>query len=56
MTTSNVDITFPADNVRVSKSTMRTQYTTIRDELDVIFAKIGEAGRLAYGEDSIWDT
>jgi len=48
MTTSQVDVTIPTDNVRVSKATMRTQFTTIRNELNVLFSRIGEAGRLAF--------
>ncbi len=56
MTDSAVDITFPTDNVRVSKSTMRTQFTTIRDELDVLFDRSGVPGKLAFGEASLWAT
>lgn len=48
MTTSDLDVTFPVDNTRVQKSTWRAQNVIIRDELNVLFKRIGEAGILAF--------
>jgi|TARA_Y100000310_G_scaffold345109_1_gene461853 hypothetical protein len=46
---SAVDETFPADNVKVSKSEMRTQFLTIKNEITAVQAKQGIPGQLAYG-------
>jgi len=46
---SAVDETFPADNVKVSKSEMRAQFLTIKNEITAIQAKQGIPGQLAYG-------
>ena len=45
---SAVDVTFPADNVKVSKSTMRTQFLTIRDEISALQLRAGVAGAKAF--------
>ena len=46
--TSTVDVTFPADNVKVSKATMRSQFLTIRDELSALQSRTGVASAKAY--------
>jgi|SaaInlV_150m_DNA_3_1039698.scaffolds.fasta_scaffold233318_1 hypothetical protein len=46
---SEVDETFPADGVKVSKATMRAQFLTIKNEITAVQAKQGIAGQLAYG-------
>jgi len=48
MTTSGVDVTFPVDNVKVSKTAWRAQQVIIKDELNDLFSRIGDAGRIAY--------
>jgi hypothetical protein len=46
--TSTVDSTFPADNVKTSKATMRSQFLTIKDEISVLQQRTGVAGAEAY--------
>jgi hypothetical protein len=46
---SAVDETFPADNVKVSKSEFRAQMLVIKYEITAIQAKQGVPGQLAYG-------
>jgi hypothetical protein len=45
---SAVDTTFPADNTKVSKATMRTQFLTIRDEISALQLRAGVAGAKAF--------
>lgn len=45
---SQVDATFPADNVKVSKSEMRDQFRTIRDEITDLQRKTGLAWQIAF--------
>ena len=48
--TSTVDVTFPADNVKVSKSTFRAQLLIIRDEISALQARTSIAGaKVFYG-------
>ena len=46
--TSAVDTTFPADNVKVSKATMRAQLLIIRDEISALQLRTGVAGAKAF--------
>ena len=46
--TSTVDSTFPADNVKTSKATMRSQFLTIKDEISVLQQRTGVAGAKAF--------
>jgi len=43
-----VDTTFPADNVKTSKATMRTQFLTISNEITTLQQRTGVAGASAY--------
>jgi hypothetical protein len=45
---SDVDSTFPADNVKVSKATMRAQFLTISNEITALQTRTGVAGAQAY--------
>ena len=45
---SAVDTTFPADNVKVSKATMRAQLLIIRDEISALQQRTGVAGAKAF--------
>jgi hypothetical protein len=45
---SSVDATFPADNVKVSKGTMRAQMLIIKNELTALQARTSVAGAKAY--------
>ena len=45
---SAVDTTFPADNVKVSKATMRAQLLIIRDEITALQNRTGVAGAQVY--------
>jgi hypothetical protein len=45
---SDIDTTFPADNVKVSKATMRAQYSTIKDEIEALQSKTGVPGLEAF--------
>lgn len=46
--TSEVDKTIPADNVKVSKSDMRDQFTTIYNEITALQARTSVAGAKAF--------
>ena len=46
--TSSVDVTFPADNVKVSKGTFRAQMLIIRDEISALQARTSVAGMKAF--------
>jgi len=46
--TSTVDVTFPADNVKVSKATMRAQLLIIRDEISALQARTSVPGIKAF--------
>ena len=48
--TSQVDSTFPADNVKTDKSGMRAQMLIIKDEITALQAKTGVAGELAFND------
>ena len=48
MATSDVDSTFPADNVKVDKSDFRAQMLIIKNELNDLFARTGVAGAMAF--------
>jgi hypothetical protein len=50
---SDVDSTFPADSVKVSKATMRAQQLIIKNELEELQRKIRLAWRTATGEVSV---
>ena len=45
---SAVDTTFPADNVKVSKATMREQFLTIYNEITALQQRTGTAGAKAF--------
>ena len=45
---SAVDTTFPADNVKVSKATMRAQNLIIYNEITALQARTGVAGAQGY--------
>ena len=45
---SAVDTTFPADNVKVSKATMRAQNLIISNEITALQARTGVAGAQVY--------
>ena len=45
---SAVDTTFPADNVKVSKATMRAQLLIIRDEMSALQKRTGIPGAKAF--------
>ena len=45
MTVSALSTTFPADNTKVNKSTMRDQYSTIKDDLDALYKATNYARR-----------
>tara|TARA_R100001594_G_scaffold22817_1_gene44306 strand:- start:2055 stop:2318 length:264 start_codon:yes stop_codon:yes gene_type:complete len=45
---SAVDTTFPADNVKVSKATMRSQFLTIYNEITALQQRTGTAGAKAF--------
>ena len=46
--TSAVDSTFPADNVKVSKATMRAQFLTIYNEITALQTRTGVPGAQAF--------
>jgi|TARA_R110000751_G_scaffold66387_1_gene135616 hypothetical protein len=46
--TSTVDSTFPADNVKTSKATMRSQFLIISNEITALQQRTGVAGSKAY--------
>lgn len=46
--TSAVDITFPVDNVEVSKADFRAQMLVIRDEISALQDRTDVAGREAF--------
>jgi hypothetical protein len=50
---SEVDSTFPADNVKVSKATMRAQMLIIKGELEVQQSKTGLPWLIARGDISV---
>ena len=50
---SAVDETFPADDVAVSKATMRAQMLVIKNELTTQQVKTGLASKMAFGEVSL---
>ena len=45
---STVDVTFPADNVKVSKATMRAQMLIIYNEITALQNRTGVAGAQVY--------
>tara|TARA_Y100000310_G_scaffold122525_1_gene121199 strand:+ start:3067 stop:3309 length:243 start_codon:yes stop_codon:yes gene_type:complete len=45
---SEVDVTFPADNVKVDKSEMRAQMLIIYNEITALQARTGVAGAKAF--------
>ena len=45
---SGVDVTFPADNIKVSKATMRAQLLIIRDEISALQQRTNVAGAKAF--------
>jgi len=46
--TSTVDSTFPADNVKVSKATMRAQFLILKNEITALQQRTGVAGAKAF--------
>lgn len=46
--TSAVDVTFPADNVKVSKATMRAQFLIISNEISALQNRTSVAGAQAF--------
>lgn len=50
---SQVDATFPPDNVAVDKSLMRAQFATIKSEITTLLQRTAYARRIAYGEISM---
>ena len=46
--TSSVDVTFPADNVKVSKATFRAQMLVIYNEITALQQRTGVAGAKAF--------
>lgn len=51
--TSEVDSTFPADNVKVSKATMRAQQLVIKNEITELQRKVRLAWKIARGDISV---
>lgn len=47
---SSIDVTFPADGVKVSKATLRAQWLVIKNEIEALQSKISVAGRIAYDD------
>ena len=45
---SAVDTTFPADNVKVSKADMRTQFLTLYNEITALQQRTGTVGAKAF--------
>lgn len=50
---SAVDTTFPADNVKVSKATLRNQFLIVYNELTALQRKTDTAGAMAFGTASL---
>ena len=50
---SDVDATFPADNEKVSKATMRAQFLVIKNELEDLQSKVRLPWKIARGELSV---
>ncbi len=48
--TSNVDVTFPADNVKASKATARAQALIISNEITALQARTSVAGAEAFSD------
>jgi len=46
--TSSVDVTFPADNTKVSKATFRSQMLIIYNEITALQTRTGVAGAQVY--------
>ena len=46
---SAVDVTFPVNNVKVSKATMRAQFQIIYDEITALQNATGLARQIAFG-------
>ena len=46
---SEVDVTLPADDEKVSKADFRDQFRVIRDEISALQAQIATPGLSAYG-------
>ena len=47
---SDIDVTFPADGVNVSKSTLRDQWQTIKDEIEALQRLESVPGREAFDD------
>jgi len=50
---SKVDSSFPADNVKVSKSSFRAQMVIIKSELEEVQRKVRLAWKIAIGDQSV---
>ena len=50
---SDVNEKFPADNVKVSKSEMRAQFLTIKNEIEEMQRKVRLAWKIARGDVSV---
>ncbi len=50
---SAVDATFPADNVKVSKATMRAENLIIKDEITALQRETSLAWKIAVGDQSV---
>ena len=50
---SAVDTTFPADNVKVSKATMRAENLIVSNEITDLQKKTRLASKIAFGEVSL---
>ena len=53
---SAVSVTFPADNVAVSKATMRSQFQTISDEISALQTRVALPGAEAFNDSNITRT
>ena len=47
---SDIDVTFPANGVKVSKATLRAQWQTIKDEIEKLQRLESVPGRAAFDD------
>lgn len=50
---SGIDVTVPADNVRVSKGDMRDNFRAASDSIEALQRRLSIAWRIALGDESI---
>jgi len=51
--TSQVDASVPADNVKVEKSDLRTNFRTTRDEITALQRRTSKPWKIAFGDTSL---